>query len=217
MLNVAVLASGRGTNLQALLEAQREDRLGPASIQTVLSDNEDATALDRAERFGVKARFVDPNGRPQEAFEDELVRILDEEGTQLVVLAGFMRILSERVVSAYPRRIINVHPSLLPSFKGLDAQRQALEAGVRIAGASTHIVTTDVDDGPILLQSAVPVHPDDTEESLSQRILETEHEILPASVRLFAEGRVHVDGDQARIKGDVDLPDQRLLVPEVTS
>lgn len=217
MLSVGVLASGRGTNLQALLEAEREDRLGSASIDLVLSDNEDATALERAERFDTPARFVDPEGLDREAYDQRLVDQLEDAGVDLVVLAGFMRILSPRFLRAFPDRVINIHPSLLPAFKGLDAQRKAIEAGVRVAGATTHVVTEEVDAGPIILQSVVPVHPDDTEDELSARILETEHEILPASVRLFAQGRLSVEDGRVRIKGEIDLPDTRLVVPEVTS
>ncbi len=217
MLAIGVLASGRGTNLQALLEAQDQGHLGPASIETVLTDTKDAQALDRAQAFGVPARFVDPKDRDRDAYDAELVALLEEAGVDLVVLAGFLRVLSNRFLGAFPNRVINVHPSLLPAFKGLNAQQQALEAGVRIAGATTHIVTEELDDGPILLQSAVPVHPDDDVEALEARILATEHRILPASVRLFAEGRVSIEDKQVRIKGNVELPEGDLIVPEVTS
>lgn len=217
MLSVAVLASGRGTNLQALLEADRQDELGPASIELVVSDNEDATALERAERFDVEHAFLDPEGKDREVYETELADRLEQAGTELVVLAGFMRVLSPAFLRRFPQRIINIHPSILPSFRGLDAQRQALEAGVRIAGATTHFVTEAVDDGPIILQSAVPVHPDDSEDQLSARILATEHRILPASVRLFAEGRLSVTDEQVEIKGEIELPEDPMIVPEVTS
>lgn len=216
MVSVGVLASGRGTNLQALLQAQREDRLGPARIVHVVSDNEDARALERAERFDTPTTFVDPEGRQAEAYDDALVDVLQDAGADLVVLAGFMRILTPRFLEAFPDRVINIHPSLLPAFRGRHAQRQALEAGVRVAGATTHFVTEDVDAGPIILQSVVPVHPDDDEESLSDRILETEHRILPASVRLFAENRLSVSDGRVQIKGEVTVPDTRLLTPEVT-
>lgn len=217
MLNVAVLASGRGTNLEALLEAERENRLGPARIRLVVSDNGDAQALERAERYDAEATVLDPTGKDRTTYEEALVEILQDAGIDLVVLAGFMRILSPTFLSAFPDRVINIHPSLLPSFKGKHAQRDALEAGVRIAGASTHIVTEEVDAGPIILQSAVPVRPDDTEDSLADRILETEHRILPASVRLFAEGRLSISEGRVTIKGDVDVPERVLVVPEVTT
>lgn len=217
MPSVAVLASGRGTNLEALLEAQREGRLGSASIELVVSDNEDADALGRAERYGVETRFLDPSGKERKGYDEELVELLADAGIDLVVLAGFMRILSPVFLSAFTDRVINVHPAILPAFPGMHAQQQALDGGVRIAGATTHFVTTEVDDGPIILQSAVPVHPDDTEETLSDRILETEHEILPASVRLFAEGRLAVSDGRVEIKGDVDVPKRALIVPEVTA
>lgn len=217
MLSVAVLASGRGTNLEALLEAEREDRLGPASIDVVLSDNEDARALERARNHDVDTIFRDPGDKPREVYDRQLVSLLESHDVDLVVLAGFMRILSPAFLSSFPNRVINIHPSLLPAFRGVDAQRQALEAGVRVAGATAHFVTEDVDQGPIILQSAVPVRPDDDEETLSQRILETEHRILPASVRLFAEGRLSVEDGRVQIKGEVDVPDDGLLVPEVST
>jgi phosphoribosylglycinamide formyltransferase-1 len=215
MLSVAVLASGRGTNLQALLEAERADQLGPASIDVVVSDSGDARALERAESFDVETVFVDPDGKDRETYDAELVDVLEDRGVDLVVLAGFMRILSSRFLSSFPDRVINIHPSLLPAFPGLDPQRRALEAGVRVAGATTHFVTEDVDAGPIILQSAVPVRPDDDEESLSRRILETEHRILPASVRLFAEGRLSIEEARVEIKGTDEVPGE--FVPEVAS
>jgi len=215
MLSVAVLASGRGTNLQALLEAEREDRLGPSSIDVVVSDNGDARALERAESLDVEAVVADPEGKDRESYDAELVDLLEARGVDLVVLAGFMRVLSSTFISAFPRRIINIHPALLPAFRGLDAQRQALDAGVRVAGATTHFVTEEVDAGPIILQSAVPVLPDDDEEALSRRILETEHEILPASVRLYAEGRLSVEEGQVQVKGSYEAPGR--IVPEVVN
>ncbi|MDX1611754.1 MAG: phosphoribosylglycinamide formyltransferase, partial [Candidatus Thermoplasmatota archaeon] len=143
MFRIAVLASGRGTNLQALLDAQARGDLGDASIQLVLSDIPDANALTRAQDAGVEARFIDPEGLSREAYDRELVAAIGDE-IDLVVLAGFMRILSPTFLSSFPRRIVNIHPSLLPSFPGLHAQRQALEAGARIAGATTHFVDEEV-------------------------------------------------------------------------
>lgn len=215
MLSVAVLVSGRGTNMQALLEAESEDRLGSASIDVVVSDNPDAEALDRAAGFDVETVIHEDEG-DHETYDRELASMLERRGIDLVVLAGFMRVLSPTFLSSFPRRVINIHPSLLPSFPGLEAQRQALEAGVRVSGATTHFVTEEVDAGPIILQSAVPVKPDDDVSDLSARILETEHEILPASVRLFAEGRLSVEDGRVQIKGEVDVPDTRLLIPEVS-
>lgn len=217
MVSVAVLASGRGTNLEALLDAQEDGDLGPARIEGVFSDNEDARALAIADQRGIEAHFVDPAGLDHAAYTDALLEALGTTDPDLVVLAGFMRILTPSVIQAYPDRILNIHPSLLPQFKGLHAQRRALEAGVRIAGATTHIVREDVDAGPIVLQAAVPVHPDDDVERLSDRILAVEHRILPASVRLFAQGRLSVGRDTVSIKGDLKITDTTLIVPEVTS
>lgn len=215
MLSTAVLASGRGTNLQALLEAELEDRLGPASIDVVVSDQEDARALERGRRFDVESIFLDPSGKDRETYDAELAELLGDRGVELVVLAGFMRILTSAFLSSFPRRVINIHPALLPSFRGLDAQQQALDAGVRVTGATTHFVTEEVDAGPIILQSAVPVKPDDDRETLAQRILQTEHEILPASVRLFAEGRLSIEDGRVEIKGDLEIPGR--ILPEVAS
>lgn len=217
MVSVAVLASGRGTNLEALLDAQEDGDLDPARIEGVFSDNEDARALAIAHERGVEAQFVDPDGLDRAAYAEALLEALDANDPDVVVLAGFMRILTPSFIQAYPDRILNIHPSLLPQFRGLDAQRRALEAGVRIAGATTHIVREDVDAGPIVLQAAVPVHPEDDVERLSDRILAAEHRILPASVRLFAEGRLSVGQDTVSIKGDLKITDTTLIVPEVTS
>lgn len=216
MTNVAVLASGRGSNLQAILEAQRRGRLGPARVRVVVSDHEDARALTIAREHGTEAVFLDPEGQDREAYGQALVELLEERGIEHVVLAGFMRVLAPNVIRAFDGKLLNIHPSLLPAFPGLHAQRRALEAGVRFTGATTHFVTEEVDAGPIILQSVVPVRPDDTEDTLAQRILRTEHEILPESLRLLAEGRLSVEGETVTIKGEVDVPTVPVLVPEVT-
>lgn len=216
MSKVAVLASGRGSNLRSILEAGREGRLGPAEVRLVVSDNQDARALEVARDHGVETVFLDPQGLSREAYDEQLADQLQQRDIDLVVLAGFMRILSPGFVRMFEHRIINIHPAILPSFRGLDAQRQAIEAGVRIAGASTHFVVEEVDAGPIILQSAVPVYGDDTADTLADRILRTEHRILPETVRLMAEGRLSVEGDRVRIKGELRFPGGPELVPEVT-
>jgi phosphoribosylglycinamide formyltransferase-1 len=191
--NVAVLASGRGTNLQALLDAARAGRLG-GRVVLVASNVESSAALERARAAGVPARFLDHRGRAREAFDAELVELLRAHAVGLVCLAGYMRILSPTFLRAFPRRVLNVHPSLLPAFPGLDAQRQAWEHGVKVSGATVHIVDEGLDSGPILLQEAVPVHDSDTVASLAARILEAEHRIYPRAVRLMLEGRCRVEG-----------------------
>ena len=199
-LGLGVLASGRGSNLQAILEACARPGF-PARVVVVVSDRERAQALDRARAAGVEARFVNPKDfSDREAYDLALVRELEARRAGLVCLAGFMRILTAGFVRAYAGRILNVHPSLLPAFPGLAAQRQALEYGVKLAGATVHVVDEGVDTGPVVLQSSVPVHPDDTEESLSARILVEEHRLYPEAIRLFAEGRLTISGRRVTIR-----------------
>jgi phosphoribosylglycinamide formyltransferase-1 len=197
-LRVGVLASGRGSNLQALLDATARPDF-PARVVVVLSDRERAAALDRARAAGVEAVFVNPKDfADREAFDLALVRELEKRRVGLVCHAGFMRILSPAYVRAFAGRALNVHPSLLPSFPGLHAQRQALDGGVRIAGATVHFVDEGVDTGPIVLQASVRVEPDDTEAALSGRILAEEHRLYPEAVRLFAEGKLRIVGRTVR-------------------
>lgn len=203
-LRVGVLASGRGSNLQAIMDAIAAGRV-PAQVVVVLSDKPGAAALERARAAGIPAEFVDPADFPtREAFDRRLAERLMAYGVDLVVLAGFMRILSPVFVRAFPGRIMNIHPSLLPAFPGLHAQRQALEHGVKVSGCTVHFVDEGLDSGPIILQAAVPVRDDDSEESLAARILEEEHRLYPEAVRLFAEGRLEVRGRRVYIKDHAD-------------
>jgi phosphoribosylglycinamide formyltransferase-1 len=199
-LRVGVLASGRGSNLQALLDASARPDY-PAEVVVVISDRERAAALDRARAAGVEALFVNPKDfGDRESFDQALVRELTARRVGLVCHAGFMRILSVPYVRAFAGRAMNIHPSLLPAFPGLHAQRQALEHGAKLAGATVHFVDEGVDTGPIILQASVPVKPDDTEESLAARILVEEHRLYPEAVRLFAEGRLAVVGRRVIIR-----------------
>jgi len=193
VLNVGVLASGRGTNLQAILDACARGEI-PARVAVVVSDNPAAPALERARRAGVPAVFVDPRGRKKREFEAEISRILKEHGVELVCLAGYMRVLGRAFLEEWEGRVLNIHPSLLPAFPGLEAQRQAWEYGVKVAGCTVHFVVPEVDAGPIVLQAAVPVLGDDTPETLAGRILEQEHRIYPEAIRLYAEGRLRIEG-----------------------
>jgi phosphoribosylglycinamide formyltransferase-1 len=195
---VAVLLSGRGSNFRAVARGVFSGSI-PAEIAAVLSDRADAAGLRRAAQLGLDARFVSPKGRSREDFDAEMVSILREKAVDLVCLAGYMRILSGAFVRSFPMKILNIHPSLLPAFRGLHAQRQALKAGVKIAGATVHFVTESLDDGPIVLQAAVPVKEGDDEESLSRRILRKEHRIYPEAVRLFCQGRLRVEGSRVKI------------------
>ena len=193
-LVLGVLASGRGSNLQAILDAIEAGRC-PARVAVVVSDRKDAPALERARRAGAKAVHLDPGAYPDRvAFDEAVAEVLHQHATELVCLAGYMRVLSAEFVRRFPGRILNVHPALLPAFPGLHAQRQALQHGVKVAGATIHFVDEGVDTGPIVLQSAVPVLDNDTEDTLATRILVEEHRLYPEAIRLYAEGRLRVEG-----------------------
>jgi phosphoribosylglycinamide formyltransferase-1 len=199
MLALGVLASGRGSNLQAILEACARPGF-PARVAVVISDRERAAALERARAAGVEGVWVNPKDfGDREAFDRAHVHQLQGRGVGLVFQAGFMRILSPVYVRAFARRALNVHPSLLPAFPGLHAQRQALDYGARVSGATVHFVEESVDTGPIVLQAAVPVEVSDTEETLAARILEQEHRIYPEAIRLFAEGRLRIQGRRVMV------------------
>tara|TARA_R110000787_G_scaffold137458_18_gene250643 strand:+ start:3551 stop:4201 length:651 start_codon:yes stop_codon:yes gene_type:complete len=201
VLKIGVLISGRGSNLQALIDACAGDEF-PAKIAVVISNKPDAYGLERAKLAGIPTITV-PHGTfsSREAFDQEVDRHLREAGVKLVCLAGFMRLLSEQFVRGWKDRMINIHPSLLPSFKGLNTHARTLQAGVKIAGCTVHYVRPEMDEGPIIMQAAVPVLAGDSEENLADRILVQEHLIYPAAVRLIAEGRVRVAGETCIITG----------------
>lgn len=193
-VRVGVLASGRGSNFGALAAAAAQGTLG-ARLVCLITDQPAAAAREVAARYGIPAHTVDAGprrGRIAPAAEARILQYLREHGVQLVCLAGFMRIVGPQLLTAYPHAILNVHPSLLPAFPGLDSQRRALEAGVKVAGCTVHFVDAGVDSGPIVLQAAVPVGDEDTPETLSARILAEEHRVFPAAVRLWAAGRLEV-------------------------
>ena len=199
-LRVGVLASGRGSNLQAILDAAAHPDY-PARVAVVISDRERAAALERAAAAGVPAEFLNPKDyADRDAYDAALAHTLRAHEVGLVCLAGFMRILSPAFVRAFEGRILNVHPSLLPAFPGLYPHRQVLEHGVRVSGATVHFVETGVDTGPIVLQAAVPVEPGDTEATLAARVLVEEHRLYPAAVRLFAERRLEITGRRVIVK-----------------
>lgn len=196
---IGVLISGRGSNLQALIDAIAAGRLR-ATIAVVISNKADAPGLQRADAAGIETLVMPHRDAPtREAYDHALVQALQSRSVQLVCLAGFMRLLGPAFCDAFPNAILNVHPSLLPAFPGVDAQAQALAAGVRVSGATVHLVTPELDAGPIILQAAVPVHEGDTDASLSARILEQEHQILPEAVQLMLDGRCRVDGNRVVI------------------
>jgi phosphoribosylglycinamide formyltransferase-1 len=198
-LRIGVLASGGGSNLQAIIDRCQEGSIA-AELAVVIANNPDAGALERARRGGIPARCInhrDFSGR--EAFDAALVDTLRAAGVELVVLAGFMRIISQVMLDAFPQRIINIHPALLPAFPGLHVQQQALDYGARFSGCTVHFVDGGVDTGPIIIQAVVPVLPDDNADTLAARILEQEHRIYPRAIDLIAQGRVRVEGRQVII------------------
>ena len=211
MITAGVLISGSGTNLQAILDHIADGRLD-CRVAIVISNRPGAIGLDRARRVGVPTRILEHRAHPsRESYDAALVEALTGAGVELVVLAGFDRLVTPVLLDSFPDRVMNVHPALLPAFPGLRAQRQALTHGVRIAGATVHFVDEKTDHGPIILQGAVVVGPDDTEETLARRILQVEHTIYPAAIQLFAEGRLTIEGRRVRIAGE--RPEPRLLLP----
>lgn len=199
-MNIAVLCSGNGTNLQAIIDKVTSGYI-KADIALVISDNKDAFALKRALKAGIENIFIDPKAfKSKEDFDKEIIKRLKAKDTGLVVLAGFMRLLGDEFIKEYRNRIVNIHPALLPSFKGRHGIKDALEHGVKITGATVHFVNEELDDGPIILQSAVEVKEGDTEESLLERVHKEEHRIYPEAVKLFTEGKLKVEGRIVRIK-----------------
>ena len=204
MLRVAVLASGRGSNLQAIIDAVDANHVH-AKIVAVISNKNDALALERARKHGLADIFLDPKpfagqSDSREAYDRALLEVLKKHDVELVLLAGYMKIVTGVLVQAYANRMMNIHPSLLPSFPGLDVQKKAIEWGCKLSGCTVHFVTEGVDEGPIILQAAVPVLEGDTSESLAGRILVQEHRIYPRAVQLFAEGRLRVEGRRVFIE-----------------
>ena len=205
-LRVAVLASGRGSNLQAVIDAIETGTV-QAKIVAVISNKKESPALERARRHGLSALFVDPKpyaGRPdsREAYDRELLGVLRQHDVELVLLAGYMKIVTTALVEAFANRMMNIHPSLLPSFPGLDVQKKAIEWGCKLAGCTVHFVTEGVDEGPIILQAAVPILDNDTPDTLAARILVQEHKVYPRAVQLFAEGHLRVEGRRVFIEGE---------------
>jgi phosphoribosylglycinamide formyltransferase-1 len=210
---LGVLISGGGTNLQAIIDAIESGGLD-ATIRVVISNREDAAGLERAAKRRIPTAVVDHRKfATREDFDETVVEILRAQGVELVVLAGFMRLLSPVFVKAFSNRVLNIHPALLPAFPGLHAQKKALEAGVRVSGCTVHFVNEECDQGPIIIQAAVPVFSDDTEESLSARILEQEHRIYPKAIQLYSQGRLRVSGNKVRVEGDRFAEDRVLLQP----
>lgn len=213
MIDVAVLISGSGTNLQALIDNCARDDF-PARIVLVISNNPDAKGLERAEKAGIPTKVINHRDYPdRETYDDQLEEALNECGAKLICLAGFMRILDARFVNRWRNRMLNIHPSLLPSFKGIHTHERAIEAGVRFTGCTVHFVNPELDDGPIITQAVVAINPDEGADSLAERILSQEHIIYPQALKLVAEGRVRVVGNKVTIR-DADYENLMCVNPK---
>ena len=198
-IHIGVLVSGEGTNLQSILDACRKGAID-GEVVTVITNRANAGAIARCEKYGIPWIFLDHRvHQSREEYDSSLVEILQGAQVDLVALAGFMRLLTPVIIRAYPGRIMNIHPSLLPSFPGLHPQRQALNYGVRFSGCTVHFVDEGIDTGPIILQAAVPILEEDTEESLARRILEQEHVIYPQAIQLFSKNRLRIESRRVRI------------------
>jgi phosphoribosylglycinamide formyltransferase-1 len=211
-LRLGVLASGAGTNFEAIADAVAAGRVD-ATIRVVVCNREGAAVIEKASSRGIETVVVPHRDHSdRHTFEEALVTVLATHAVELVVMAGFDRLVTTTLLSRFPQRVINIHPALLPAFKGLDAQTQALEYGARIAGATVHLVDEHMDHGPIIVQAAVPVSGDDDAETLRRRILAQEHVIYPFAIQLFAEGRIEIEGRRVRIRGEATPPPEAHLI-----
>jgi phosphoribosylglycinamide formyltransferase 1 len=200
-LKIGVLASGRGSNFQAIIDSIESGHVH-AQVELLVTDNPEAFSLNRARTHGIEHIVMPPKGyATRDEYFREIAAELEKRGVELVILAGFMRIVGRPLLDAFPNRVMNIHPALLPSFPGLHGQKQANDYGVKLSGCTVHFVDEGMDTGPVIIQAAVPVRDDDTEESLSERILRLEHKIFPEAIKLFSEGRIEVDGRKVRIRG----------------
>ncbi|MCL2760348.1 MAG: phosphoribosylglycinamide formyltransferase [Desulfuromonadales bacterium] len=203
-INLGVLISGNGTNLQAIIDASEAGSLD-AVVKCVISNKVSAFGLERARKHGIEAIHLDHKQfENREAYDAKVVEILKERNIDLVILAGFMRIVTPVLLEAFKNRVMNIHPALLPAFPGLDAQKQALEYGAKVAGCTIHFVDAGTDTGPIILQKTVPILENDTEETLSERIHKEEHKSYPEAIQLFAKGRLSVEGRRVRVLPEAD-------------
>lgn len=212
---IAVLVSGRGSNLQAIID-NIEKGLLPSELAVVISDQTDAYALERARAHNIPAVLVSAKGykNKREEYDALLVKELRERNVDLVCLAGFMRIITPVLIRAFPNRILNIHPSLLPAFPGLHVQKKALDHGVKFSGCTVHFVDEGMDTGPIIIQAVVPILDSDTEDSLSERILKQEHKIYSRAIQLFAEGRLKIEGRRVLVSNGGNTGDAFLMNPQ---
>ncbi|MBI4697524.1 MAG: phosphoribosylglycinamide formyltransferase [Nitrospirae bacterium] len=201
MLTLGVLASGRGSNFQSIIDSINSGYI-KANISALITDNPEASAIQRAKNNNIDTFIIRPKDfQNRDSYYSNIADMLTGRGVELVVLAGFMRVVGRPLIQAFKNRIMNIHPALLPSFPGLHGQKQAVDYGVKISGCTVHFVDEGVDTGPVIIQAAVPVHDDDTEESLSDKILKEEHKIFPLAIKLFSEGKIAVEGRKVIVKG----------------
>ena len=200
MLNIGVLASGRGSNFQSIIDSINSGFI-KAVIAVLITDNPGAYAIERAKNHGIDVLIIRPGECPdKDSYYSHISDVLKNKGVELVVLAGFMRVVGKPLIKAFPHKIMNIHPALLPSFPGLHGQKQAIDYRVKISGCTVHFIDEGVDTGPVIVQAAVPVYEDDTEDSLSERILKQEHSVFPLAIKLFSEGKISVEGRKVIIK-----------------
>lgn len=215
-VSIGVLVSGSGSNLQSIIDYIEAGTLD-AEIKVVISNNANALALERCKKHRIYSVVVDHRQYDsRESYDRQTIAILKSSGVELVVMAGFMRILSPEFFQAFPQRIMNIHPALLPAFPGTHVQKQAVEYGVKFAGCTVHFADSGVDTGPIIIQSAVPVYEDDTGDTLAARILQEEHRIYPQAIQYYAEGRIEIQGRKVFIKGSHRLTEKALHNPPLT-
>lgn len=214
-LILGVLASGRGSNFQSIID-HIENHYLPARIAVLITDNPNAYAIERAKRHNIETIILKPKDFPdKDSYYSRIADELEQRGVELVILAGFMRVVGKRLIDRFKNRIMNIHPALLPSFPGLHGQKQAVDYGVKLSGCTVHFVDEGMDTGPIIIQSAVPVYDDDTEETLSERILKQEHRIFPYAIKLYSEGRLKVEGRKVII--DAERKDSVIINPPIPS
>ncbi len=216
LLKLGVLISGNGSNLQSIIDHVEQGKL-KAAIKIVISNNPDAFGIQRAQKHKIKTAILKQKDfKSKEELDQNIIKILQENSVDLIVLAGFMRIISPALLKAFPHRIMNIHPALLPSFPGLHAQKQAFDYGVKLTGCTVHFVDEGVDTGPIIIQAVVPVYDHDTQEALTERILKEEHRIYPQAIQLFADGKLQIQGRKVLIKSTVEKTIKPLCNPPLT-
>jgi phosphoribosylglycinamide formyltransferase-1 len=216
IVDIGVLVSGSGSNFQSIIDQIEKGNLD-ASIKVVISNNPDAYALERAKNHDIPAVVIDHNNfRDRDEFDQKMIDVLNSYSVELVIMAGFMRILTHLFIKAFPMRIMNIHPAILPSFQGVHAQERAFDYGVKFSGCSVHFADEGVDTGPVIIQSVVPVYTDDTAETLQQRILREEHRIFPQAIQFYAEDKLEIIGRKVRVKDHKRIDETPLHNPPLT-